>query len=274
MNKLHYEKRGRIACLTLNRPEQQNALDRETHERLLQAWRDFDADDGVDVAILTGNGSAFCAGMDLKTFVPDVVGATPEAIIELAHGYGLGGITRGLHRTTKPIIAAVNGWALAAGLELALAADIRLASENAVFGSFEVRRGFHHGDGGIPRLLAIGGLGAAMEMVLLAQPVDATRALSLNLVSKVVPHDRLLDEAHALAATLLQHDQAALRSAKKTLLDMIGHPLDDQLRIEAINGYARMASGKEVTRRLAHFYARTDGPRPPHAILRDTPPQA
>lgn len=274
MNTLLYEKRGRIAWLTLNRPGQQNALDREMHERLLQAWRDFDADDRVDVAILTGNGSAFCAGMDLKTFVPGMVGATPDAILELANGHGLGGITRGLHRTAKPIIAAVNGWALAAGLELALAADIRLASDNAVFGSFEARRGFHHGDGGIPRLLGICGLGAAMEMVLLAQPVDAQRALTMNLVSKVVPHDHLLQEAQALAMTLLQNDQAALRSAKRTLLDMIGRPLDDQLRIEAVNGYSRMASGKDVTRRLAQFYARTDGPRDSRTGQGKTPPHA
>jgi enoyl-CoA hydratase/carnithine racemase len=257
MNKIIYEKRGRIAYITLNRPAQRNAIDRETHELLLQTWRDFDADDGVDVAILTGKGKAFCAGMDLKTFVPNIVGANSETILEIANGYGLGGITRGLHHISKPIIAAVNGWALAAGFELALASDIRIASASALFGSFEARRGFHHGDGGIPRLISICGLGIAMELVLLAEPIDAGKALSINLVSKVVTPERLMEEAEAVAKILLRNDQAAIRSAKKTVLDMIGRPLDDQLRIEAMNGYSRMASGKDVPRRLEQFYRKT-----------------
>ncbi len=265
MPKLIYEKHGRIAYLTLNRPTQKNALDRELHELLIQKWQEFERDDGVDVAILTGSGNAFCAGMDLRTFVPDLVGATPETILALSNGHGLGGITRGLHHLSKPIIAAVNGWALAAGFELALAADIRIASEAAVFGSFEVRRGFHHGDGGIPRLISICGFGIAMELVLLAEPVDAIKAMSINLVSKVVPHHRLIEEAEKVARILLRNDQMAIRSAKKTMQDMIGRPLDDQLRIEAMNGYSRMASGMEVSHRLEQFYRKAD--RIPDAVV-------
>jgi enoyl-CoA hydratase/carnithine racemase len=258
MAKVIYEKRGRIAYIALNRPEQRNALDREMHELLLLTWQDFEADDGVDVAILTGEGEAFCAGMDLKTFVPDILGASPETILTMANGYGLGGITRGLHHIQKPIIAAVNGWALAAGFELALASDIRIASETAMFGSFEARRGFHHGDGGIPRLISICGLGVTMKLVLLAEPVDAQKAMSINLVSRVVAPDKLMEEAEAVARILLRNDQAALRSAKKTILDMIGRRLDDQLRIEAMNCYSRMASGKDVPQRLEQFYRKTD----------------
>ena len=102
-----------------------------------------------------------------------------------------------MHRIPKPIIAAVNGWALAGGLETALACDIRIASERATFGSFEARRGFHHGDGGVVRLVNICGVGVAMQMLLTAEPIDAQRALQCNMVSKVVAHDDLMEQADA-----------------------------------------------------------------------------
>src|SRR4051812_49574872 len=98
-------------------------------------------------------------------------------------GNGLGGLTRGLHRIYKPVIEAVNGWAMAGGLETALACDIRIASERAMFGSFEARRGYHHGDGGIVRLVDVGGAGVAFEMLLTAEPIDARRALQCNMVA-------------------------------------------------------------------------------------------
>lgn len=153
MPKVLYEKVDRIAHVTINRPEAMNAIDLETHELLWETWRDFRDDDGLDVAILTGAGDeAFCAGADLKTFVPSWIEQADATFPRRKIHDGLGGITRGLHHIAKPIIAAVNGWTLAGGLETALACDIRIASERARFGSFEVRRGFHHGDGGIPRL--------------------------------------------------------------------------------------------------------------------------
>src|SRR5690606_40563905 len=149
-------------------------------------------DDGLDVAILTGAGDeAFCAGADLKTHLPYWVEHADALLPRNKIRDGLGGITRGLHRIYKPIIAAVNGWALAGGLENALACDIRIASERAQFGSFEVRRGFHHGDGGIVRLVNICGAGMALEMLLTGEPIDAERARQANMVSKVVPHEKL-----------------------------------------------------------------------------------
>src|SRR5918996_5457268 len=175
-SKVIYEKRDRIAFVTLNRPEAKNAIDPETHELLWRTWEDFASDDSVDVAILTGAGDAFCAGADLKTFIPPwIQDATPRKVRDNV-ATGLGGLTRGLHRISKPIIAAVNGWALAGGFETALACDIRIASEAARFGSFETRRGFHHMDGGIARLVNIVGTGLALEMVLTAEPIDAWRA--------------------------------------------------------------------------------------------------
>src|SRR5919202_119841 len=226
MSKVLYEKADRIARVTLNRPEAKNAVDPETHELLWQGWGDFAGGHSLDVAILTGAGDAFCAGADLKTFIPPWIrDATPRKVRDNVRT-GFGGITRGLHRIYKPIIAAVNGWALAGGLELALACDIRIASDRAMFGSFEARRGYHHGDGGIVRLVNTCGVGVAMQMLLTAEPIDAQRALQWGLVTKVVPHDDLLAEAETVARQILRNSQRAVRSATQTILDVIGQTLD------------------------------------------------
>jgi enoyl-CoA hydratase/carnithine racemase len=267
MSKVLYEKRDRIAYVTLNRPEAKNALDPETHELLWRSWEDFRDDDAVDVAILTGVGDAFCAGADLKTYIPPwIEDATPRKVRDNVRT-GIGGLTRGLHRIYKPVIAAVNGWALAGGLETALACDIRIASERAMFGSFEARRGYHHGDGGIVRLVNTCGAGVALEMLLTAEPIDARRALQCNLVSRVVPHESLMEEAELTARQILRNSQVAVRSAKETILDVIGRPLDDQLRIEALNAYA-CADPEETLAMLARFYDKTDEGR---AGSHDTP---
>jgi enoyl-CoA hydratase/carnithine racemase len=254
--KVLYEKRDRIAYVTLNRPEAKNAIDVETHELLWETWEDFAADDALDVAILTGAGDAFCAGADLKTFIPPWMDATPGRVRENVKT-GLGGLTRGLHRIYKPVIAAVNGWALAGGLETALACDIRIASDRARFGSFEARRGYHHGDGGIVRLVNTCGTGVALEMLLTAEPIDAERALRCNMVSRVVPHDALMAEAERTASHILRNSQRAVRSAKETILDVVGRPLDEQLRIEALNGYSS-PDPEETLALLQRFYERTD----------------
>ncbi|HVO15031.1 MAG TPA: enoyl-CoA hydratase/isomerase family protein [Alphaproteobacteria bacterium] len=252
-----YEKRDRIAYVTLNRPEAKNAINQDVHRLLCAAWEDFGRDDSVDVAILTGTGDAFCAGMDLKQFVPDYVGCGPQKIMDWAK-LGLGGLPRGYHRLEKPVIAAVNGWALAGGFELAMAADIRIASERARFGSFEARRGFHHADGGIARLVNFCGVAVALEMLLTAEPIDAERARQINLVARVVPHDKLLVEAELTARHILRNDQAAVRSAKRTVLDMIGRGLDDQLYRECLAGYTLMADNPPVKALLQSFYDKTD----------------
>jgi enoyl-CoA hydratase/carnithine racemase len=258
--KVLYEKRDRIAYVTLNRPEAKNAIDWETHHLLWETWEDFAADEGLDVAILTGAGDAFCAGADLKTFIPEwIQNASANRVRENAKT-GLGGLTRGLHRIYKPVIGAINGWALAGGLETALACDIRIASDRAMFGSFEARRGYHHGDGGIVRLVNTCGAGIALEMLLTAEPIDAERALRCNMVSRVVPHDRLMEEAEKTAAQILRNSQRAVRSAKETILDVIGRPLDDQLKLEALNAYAT-ADPEETLGLLERFYDKSDAGR-------------
>jgi enoyl-CoA hydratase/carnithine racemase len=260
MDKLLYEKRDRIAYVTINRPEAKNAIDPDIHRLMIETWADFRDDDAVDVAILTGSGDAFCAGADLKTYIPPKIGgATPADIREVVE-LGLNGFTRGMHRIPKPIVAAVNGWALAGGLETALACDIRVASEQAMFGSFEARRGFHHGDGGIVRLVNTCGVGVAMEMLLTAEPIDARRALQCSMVNRVVPHERLIEEAETVASQILRNSQRAVRSAKQTILDVIGQPLDFQLRTEAWNAYT-CADPDETKELLGRFYDKSDAGR-------------
>ena len=261
MEKLLYEKRDRIAHLTINRPEARNAIDPDVHRAMIAAWEDFRDDDAVDVAILTGAGDdAFCAGADLKEYIPPIIEkGRPGDIREIVE-VGLNGFTRGLHRIPKPIIGAVNGWALAGGFETALACDIRIASERAMFGSFEARRGFHHGDGGLVRLVNSGGVSVAMQMLLTAEPIDARQALEWNLVSKVVPHELLMEEAETVARQILRNSQTAVRSAKQTILEVIGQPLDAQLRAEAYNAYTG-ADPEETMALLQRFYEKTDAGR-------------
>jgi enoyl-CoA hydratase/carnithine racemase len=258
MPKVRYEKGDRIARVTINRPEAKNAIDPETHDLLVETWRDFRDDDGVDVAILTGAGDAFCAGADLKTYIPPIIRG--ERRIRDIVDLGFGGLTRGLHRIPKPVIAAVNGWALAGGLETALACDIRIASERAMFGSFEARRGYHHGDGGIVRLVNACGVGVASHMLLTAEPIDAAQALQWNLVTKVVPHEALMEEAELVARQILRNSQRAVQSAKETILDVIGKDLDDQLRTEAWNAYT-CADAQETLGLLQRFYDKRDAGR-------------
>src|SRR5689334_19462702 len=255
-----YEKRDRIAYVTINRPEARNAVSPEVHRAMIAAWADFADDDSVDVAILTGAGDAFCAGADLKEYIPPIMtGSGPGDLRQIAE-LGLNGFTRGMHRIHKPIIGAINGWALAGGFETALACDIRIASDRAMFGSFEARRGFHHGDGGIVRLVNTCGTGIALEMLLTAEPIDAQRALQCNLVSRVVPHDELMEEAETVARQILRNSQRAVRSAKETIAEVIGQSLDAQLRIEAWNAYT-VADEQETLRLLRRFYDKTDAGR-------------
>lgn len=257
-SKVRYDKRGEVAHITLNRPEAKNAIDLDMHERLGHIWDDFRDDDDIRVAILTGIGDAFSAGADLKEHLPMWVGADagfPRR--KVTDGFG-GGITRGKHRITKPIVAAVNGWALAGGFEVALAADIRIASEHAQFGSFEVRRGLHPMDGAIVRLVNMCGLATAMDILLTGDPFDAHEARRLQIVSRVVPHDELMPAAEEVVASILRNDRVAVESAKEIALDVVGRRLDDALTVEALLGYSVVASNPSVPDRLGAFYDRTD----------------
>ena len=256
MDNVLYEKRNRIGYVTLNRPDALNALDDHLNEELWSVWDDFARDDSLDVAILTGAGKAFCSGADLKTFIPKWEKANMLDLRKnVATGIG-GGITRGQHRISKPIIAAINGHAIGGGFELALACDIRIASERAKFGVFEVRYGLHQGDGGIVRLVAIAGLAAALELSLTGREVTAEEAYRLHLVNKIVPHENLMATAEQYATMIKSNSQQAIRSAKETILDVVGRTLADALRLETINAYSSLGDFSEARERLEKFYAK------------------
>lgn len=259
MPKVVYEKRGEVATITLNRPEVHNAIDLEVHHLLRGIWQDFRDDEKLRVAILTGAGDeAFCAGADLKTHVPEWHDAGPMlARSKLDDGFA-GGITRGLHRTYKPIVAALNGWTIGGGLELALACDIRVASERAQLGSFELRRGMHPADGGIVRLVNIAGAGIALEMELTGEPISAQRALAANLVARVVPHGQLMAATEDLVARILRNDRRAVESAKETIFEVIGRRLDDQLQTECLLGYALCGGNPTIAERSQQFFDKAD----------------
>jgi len=260
MEKVIYERRNRIGYITLNRPNDLNALDDQINDELWLIWKDFSDDNDLDVAILTGAGKAFCAGADLKTFLPKREKANMLDVRKsVSAGIG-GGIPRGQHRITKPIIAAINGHAIGGGFELALACDIRIASERAKFGVFEVRYGIHQGDGGIVRLVAIAGLGTALDLSLTGREVSAEEAQRLRLVNRVVPHDQLMVTAKQYATMIIKNSQSAIRSAKETILDIAGRTLDDALRIETINAYSNLGDFSETKKRLEVFYTRGKKP--------------
>lgn len=253
---LDYQTSDRIARITLQRPAKKNAINPELNRQLWEAWSRFEADPEADVAILTGEGDAFCAGADLGEYIPQWIDRDAWTVRRNADT-GLGGITRGQHRLAKPIIGAINGWALAGGFELALACDLRIAADTARFGSYEIRRGFHHGDGGIVRLVAIVGMGRAMEYVLTGRDIPAEEALRVGLVSEVVPGDQLLAVADRYARLIAGYSQVAIRSAKETILEVVGRQLDDALQLEALYGYSSTGDADEVRRRLAAFFSKS-----------------
>jgi enoyl-CoA hydratase/carnithine racemase len=256
--KVLYDKRGPVAWVTLNRPEVKNAIDIETDHRLQEIWADFRDDPELRVGVITGNGDAFTAGADLRTHAREWQKVGPMVGRERLED-GVSGITRGpLSRISKPIVAAINGWCLGHGVELAMACDLRIASDRAQFGTFEVRRGMHPADGGIVRLLNSCGVGFTLELLLTGEPVSAQRALTANMVNKVVPHDQLLQETETLVGQILRCDQAAIESAKQTVLEVIGRPLHDQLRVEAMWGYALCGGNPTVMDRSQEFFDRVD----------------
>jgi enoyl-CoA hydratase/carnithine racemase len=228
-----YAHDGRIVTITLNRPEAMNSIDPETHRELCKAWIRFRDDPEAWVAILTGAGEkAFCAGADLKKLIPQAFG--PGASGGRSHNdYGLGGITRGLE-IWKPLIAAVNGYALAGGLELVLACDLRVAAEHATFGLTEVRWAIMPGAGGTQRLPRAVPLAKAMEMILTAETVSAAEAHRIGLVNAVVPPAEVLPTARRWAETICERGPLAVRAAKEAIIRGLSLPLADGLRLEAL----------------------------------------
>jgi enoyl-CoA hydratase/carnithine racemase len=239
---IRYEASGAVVIITIDRPEAMNALDPAHNEALTGAFERFEREDSARVAVLTGAGNAaFSAGADLRKLIPpfhDAVraGGSPP--------WALGGITD--KAINKPTIAAVNGHALAGGLELALACDIRIASVNATFGLAETKWGLIPGAGGTQRLPQVVPLGPAMEMILTGEPIDAGQALRWGLVNRVLPSDRLLPEAIAMASTVAARGPLAVRAARAAVLEGLGCALADGLGLERKHFLDIMRTGDAV----------------------------
>jgi enoyl-CoA hydratase len=198
------ERRGHVEILTINRPEARNAINRATAIALGDALDACESDDDVWVVVLTGAGDkAFSAGMDLKAFAAGEFPITDK---------GFGGITQ--RDFPKPLIAAANGAALAGGFEILISCDMVVAAEHAKFGIPEAARGLIAGGGGLIRLPKRIPLAVAYEMALTAEPIDAHRAYELGLVNRVVPGEKVLDEAVALAERIAKNAPLAVRTSK------------------------------------------------------------
>jgi enoyl-CoA hydratase len=239
---LRYERVGAAAVLTIDRPERRNAVDAAAARLFRQGLEDFEADEGARVLVLTGaGGEAFCAGADLKALDLDV-----------DHPGGPMGPTR--LTPAKPAIAAVDGWCLAGGVELALWCDLRIATPESTFGLFERRWGVPLLDGGTQRLPRTIGMGRALELILTGRPVDADEALRIGLVNELTAPGAHLDRALELAERIAGFPQETMLADRQAALQSFGQPLADGLALEhrlgretlqiAVEGAARFAAGQ------------------------------
>jgi enoyl-CoA hydratase len=239
---VRYERVGAAAVLTIDRPERRNAVDGATAALLRQGFDDFEADADARVLVLTGaGGEAFCAGADLKALDLDVDDpAGPEGFTRLT--------------PSKPAIAAIDGWCLAGGLELALWCDLRIVTPTSTFGFFERRWGVPLVDGGTQRLPRLVGMGRALDLILTGRPVDAEEALRIGLVTEVVAPGAHLDRALELAERIAAFPQETMLADRRAAIEGAGLPLAEGLALEhrlgretlaiAVEGAARFAAGE------------------------------
>jgi len=241
-DEMRYERVGAAAVLTIDRSERRNAIDAAAAEAFRQGLNEFEADEGARVLVLTGaGGEAFCAGADLKALDLDVD--------DPAGPMGFSRLT-----PSKPAIAAIDGWCLAGGLELALWCDLRLATPGSTFGFFERRWGVPLIDGGTQRLPRVVGMGRALELILTGRPVAAEEALRIGLVNEVVApgahRERALELAERIGAlpqeTMLADRRAAIEGAGLPLAEGIAleHRLGRETLEVAVRGAARFAAGE------------------------------
>ena len=231
------ESRGAVATLTLDRPECRNAVDGPTAALLREAFQAFESDDVLRVLVLTGAGGQFCAGADLKAM------ADPQRrnVIE-ASGREAGPMGPTRMDFTKPVIAAIEGHAVAGGLELALMCDLRVAARSAVFGVFCRRWGVPLIDGGTVRLPRVVGAGRALDMILTGRAVAADEALSFGLVNRVVDDGHALAAAQQLASEIAAFPQACMRADRASAIAQWGLPLAEALRSEGARGFEVVAA--------------------------------
>jgi enoyl-CoA hydratase len=239
---LRYERIGAAAVLTIDRPQCRNAVDAATADLFRQGLRDFESDDGARVLVLTGaGGEAFCAGADLKALDLDV-----------DHRDGPMGPTR--LTPSKPAIAAVDGWCLAGGVELALWCDLRVATPESTFGLFERRWGVPLVDGGTQRLPRAIGMSRALDLILTGRPVEAEEAHRIGLVNEIAEPGKHLERALELAERIAAFPQETMLADRRAALEGFGLPLEEGIALEhrlgrevlevAARGAARFAAGE------------------------------
>jgi enoyl-CoA hydratase len=233
MSKVLVERHGEVTVVTINRPERRNAVDAETAMLLRTAFEEFEADDQSRVAVLTGAGGTFCAGYDLHS-----VAASPPP--HDVNGPGPMGPTRML--LSKPVIAAVEGHAVAGGLELALWCDLRVASATAVFGVFCRRWGVPLIDGGTVRLPRIVGQGRALDMILTGRAVDADEAIAIGLANRKTFAGQALEDALQLASVISAFPQMCMRADRLSAYQQWDSEMGEALRSEAAGGEAPLAA--------------------------------
>ena len=238
-SRVRFETNGPVAIVTIDRPDVANAVDRPTAEELADTFRRFDDDDSLAVAVLTGAANKFCAGADLKAMREP---GAPRASRVEPEGDGPLGVTRML--LGKPVIAAVEGHAVAGGLELAIWCDLRVAAEDAVFGVYCRRWGIPLMDGGTIRLARLIGHSRALDMILTGRGVDGEEAFRIGLANRVVASGRTLEEATALAREIAGRPQAALRSDRLSSYEQWSLGLEEALASEYRHGMATLETGE------------------------------
>src|SRR5438552_3959176 len=247
MSTVLFEADGEVAVVTINRPEVRNAVDDPTAAVLVEAFRRFDADEGLAVAVLTGAGGTFCAGADLKAVASGqlrrgaAVWTTAESRIS-EDGDGPMGPSRML--LSKPVLAAVEGYAVAGGLELALWCDFRIAARDATFGVFNRRFGVPLIDLGTVRLPRLIGQGRALELILTGRAVPADEAHRIGLAERLVEPGEALAEAQKVARDIAAFPQRALRGDRRSVIDQWSLSVDEAMRAEHRAGADVLASGE------------------------------
>jgi enoyl-CoA hydratase/carnithine racemase len=237
---VRYERPGSAALVTIDRPERRNAVDGATADALHECFERFEADDDARVMVLTGAGDvAFCAGADLKAI----------ATLDVTRPGGPLGFSR--LTASKPTIAAVSGWCLAGGVELALWCDLRIAAEGSTFGLFERRWGVPLIDGGTQRLPRLIGMGRALELILTGRPVEADEAHRIGLVNEVVPPGKHVERALELAERLAAFPQEPMLADRRSAIEGAGMTLEEGLELERRTGTPMSAIGAEGAARFA-----------------------
>ena len=238
MDQVHYEARGNVAIVTIDRPEVRNAVDGPTAAELAAAFRRFEADDPLSVAILTGANGTFCAGADLK--------AVSQGRGNRVQHEGDGPMGPSRMLLAKPVLAAVEGWAVAGGLELALWCDLRVAASDAVFGVFCRRWGVPLIDGGTIRLPRLIGQSHALDMILTGRGVSGEEALRMGLVNRLVEPGRALEHALELAGRIAAFPQLCMRADRRSAYEQWGMSLPDALVHETDLGLDVVRSGETL----------------------------